>query len=229
MIPAIVDKITGIKQKLDYENISVARVNGKGSFLIYARMLKCFEIEYLIVGDLDCYKDEVRKLGEHFKLVDIIEQIMKVKTAIGQMEVDYQRINERIKNVDKNFDAQVFQQLLEQIIAGTLEADNADLKEIVSFMQSRYTKGSREQIIIETMTLEGFTAMQKRLRENRIFIWSKGELENYYQPSVQQLTGSKDIKALRLAYTLHEENEQLDKYMTHIPEIEELCGYILKK
>lgn len=229
LIPAIVDKISEVTQKLDYENISVARVNGKGSFLIYARMLDCFEIDYLIVGDLDCYKDEVRKLAEYFKLNDISEQIMKVKSAIAQMEIDYSRIDERIKHVEKNFDAQVIQGLFQQIIDGTMDANNAELKEIVNYMQSRYTKGDREKVIIDTMTPEGFTAMQKRLRENRIFIWSKGELENYYQPDTKQLSGSKDIKALRLSYTLQEPTEKLETHMVYIEEIKELTEYILKK
>lgn len=35
LIPAIVDKIKSSKQLLDYKNITVSRVNGKGNFLIY--------------------------------------------------------------------------------------------------------------------------------------------------------------------------------------------------
>jgi len=47
LIPSLVDKIKEGKQLLDYENITVARVNGKGSFLPYIKMLRCFEINYI--------------------------------------------------------------------------------------------------------------------------------------------------------------------------------------
>lgn len=229
LIPAIVDKLTGVAQKLDYENISVARVNGKGSFLIYAKMLDCFEIDYLIVGDLDCFKDEVRKLANYRKLIEIVDDIAKIKTAIGQMEVDDQRIDERVKNVEKNFDAQVLKNLFEQILNGTLLPDSAELVDMVSYMQSRYTKGDRQKVIIDTMGEKDFELLQQRLRDNAIFIWSKGELENYYQPEVRRLVGSKDIKALQLSYTLNEDTQALDQHMCHLDEIKVLVDYILKK
>ncbi|OJW76350.1 AAA family ATPase [Spirosoma sp. 48-14] len=65
LIPTIVDKIYSGKQLLDYDNISVIRVNGKGSFLTYIKMLECFNISYLVLGDLDCFKDEVQKISKH--------------------------------------------------------------------------------------------------------------------------------------------------------------------
>lgn len=229
LMPAIVDKVTGVRQKLDYENISVARVNGKGSFLIYARMLDCFQIDYLIVGDLDCFKDEVRKLADHLKLTSVVDDIARIKTAIGQMEVDYQRIDDRIKNVEKNFDAQVLKSIFEQILDGTADLTGNELRDIVSYMQTRYTKGDREKVIIDLIGEANFAQLQKTLRDNKIFIWSKGELEHYYQPEVKRLTGSKDIKALQLSYTLNEDEQTLEHHMTNIEEIKELVGYILKK
>jgi putative ATP-dependent endonuclease of the OLD family len=229
LIPAIVDKVSGIRQKLDYENISVARVNGKGSFLIYAKMLDCFQIDYFIVGDLDCFKDEVRKLADHLKLSTVVDDIGRIKTAIGQMEIDYQRIDDRIKNVEKNFDAQTLKHLFEQFLNGSIDSSSNELRDILSYMQTRYTKGDREKVIIDTMGDENFSKLQQTLRNNKIFIWSKGELEDYYQPEVRRLTGSKDIKALRLSYILNEDEHTIENYMTHIEEISELVSYILKK
>ncbi len=229
LIPAIVDKLTGVAQKLDYENISVARVNGKGNFLIYAKILDCFEIDYLIVGDLDCFKDEVRKLANYRKLTEIVDDIAKMRTAIGQMEVDEQRIDERVKNVEKIFDAQALKNLFEQILNGTLLPDSTELVDMVSYMQSRYTKGDRHKVIIDTMGEKHFARLQQRLRDNAIFIWSKGELENYYQPEVHRLVGSKDIKALQLSYKLNEDTQALGQHMCHLDEIKVLVDYILKK
>lgn len=229
LVPSIVDKITGVSQKLDYDNISVARVNGKGSFLIYAKMLDCFEIDYLIVGDLDCFKEDVRKLATYFNLNELLGEIEQIKTAITQMDVDYHKIDDRIKNVEKNFDAQTLKVLFEQLIDGTINPNDPDLTSIVNYMQTRYTKGDKETTIIDALGVDRFSNLQQSLRKNRIFIWSKGELENYYQNNVRQMAGSKDIKALRLSYLLNDENEDIETFMTHLPEIQELCSYILKK
>ncbi|MCW3119503.1 MAG: hypothetical protein JWM28_3585 [Chitinophagaceae bacterium] len=229
LIPAIVDKVIGVRQKLDYDNISVARVNGKGSFLIYAKMLDCFQIDYLIVGDLDCFKDEVRKLADYLKLTTVVEDIGRIKSAIGQMEVDYQRIDDRIKNVEKNFDAQVLKHLFEQILEGTIDQDSTELHDIVSYMQTRYTKGDREKVIIDTMGKESFEKLQQTLRDNKVFIWSKGELEHYYQPEVKRLIGSKDIKALQLSYILNEDEQTIEQHMIYVEEIKELVNCILRK
>lgn len=229
LLPAIVDCITETPQKLDYENISVARVNGKGSFLIYACMLDCFDIDYLIVGDLDCFKDELRKLAVYRKLNTVVATLDKIKTAITQLPVDYERIADRVSCVEKNFDAQTLQRLFREIMDGKIEPGDIDLRNIVAFMESRYTKGDREKVIVEMLGVEAFNELQGFLRANKLFIWSKGELEDYYQPATLQMQGSKDIKALRLSYILQEQNLALSDYFKHVDEITKLCEYILEK
>lgn len=228
LIPSIVDKITNVEQKLDYENISVVRVNGKGSFLIYAKILDSFNISYLILGDLDCFKDEVRKLVNYLHLDDLKDNVATIKEVLNNMEISYTGISERIKDVYKNYDAQNLKELFEKLSTGNITANDETLLSTIDYMQSRYTKGNKIEHILSNVGKENFEKILNNLRDHNIFIWSKGELEDYYQSEAIQLTGSKDIKALRLSYLLQDRNP-IERYLNYIEEIEALCSCILRK
>lgn len=125
--------------------------------------------------------------------------------------------------------SQTLQRLFEQVLESKLDPKSADLKSAVEFMQLRYTKGNRIRIISDSIGAKEFDLLQMTLKKNGIFIWSKGELEDYYLPSVKDLVGSKDIKALQLSYVLAEEKEPIDNYLQHLDEIKDLVTRILSK
>lgn len=227
LIPSIVDKLKASKQLLDYQNITVSRVNGKGSFLTYVKMLHCFDIEFIILGDLDCFKDEVPKLIKHLKIEAIKENAGKIKAAISALPISYEAIDERVKGVDKNYDAQTLQSLFEKLASGEIEKDNEDLLAIIQYMQLRYTKGNKETAIIDSIGQEEFNAVLSTLRDNNIFIWSKGDLECYYSDKSKALGGSKDIKALELSYLLQVETQNIEELFLHMDEITLLVDHIL--
>lgn len=229
LIPAIVDKINAKNQLLDYENITVSRVNGKGTFLIYMKMLECFNIPYVILGDLDCFKDEVLKFVNHLKLEDVKENVIAIKKVLNEQEVNYESVAERIKNIDKNFDAQKLQNVFEKFIGQSIEKDDIDLLTIIDYMKSRYTKGNKEIAIMKTIGAEMFNETLVKLKENNIFIWSKGELETYYTDKAKAISGSKDIKALELSYLLKIESETLEDLFLNVEEVKELIEIILHK
>lgn len=227
LIPSIVDKIKNSKQLLDYKNITISRVNGKGSFLTYVKILQCFNIEFLVLGDLDCFKDEVPKLIKHLKLDSINESAVKIKTAISKLPISYEGIDERIKGVDKNHDAQTLQNLFEKIVTGEIDKDNEELISLIKYMQSRYTKGNKESTIIESVGQKQFDLVLLKLRENNIFIWSKGDLESYYSIKAKDIRGSKDIAALELSYLLQLEAIVFEELFVHVDEIKSLVEQIL--
>ena len=229
LIPSIVDKLKNTKQLLDYENITVSRVNGKGSFLVYVKMLKCFNIPFLILGDLDCFKDEVPKLVKHLNILDIKENIDIIKAALSDLPVNFEGISERVKNVDKNYDSQKLQSVFEQLVNNEIKADNEDLITIVDYMKSRYTKGNKELAILNVIGQEVFDQTLSKLREQNIFIWAKGDLETYYSEKTKLLTGSKDLKALELSYLLQVETEKIEDLLFHTDEITLLVKTILAR
>ena len=95
-------------------------------------------------------------------------------------------------------------------------------------MQSRYVKGNKEKVIFDQIGEELFLATQKVLRENNIFIWSKGELETYYTSMVLEKKGQKDLKALEVSYLLQNEEQVIDELFKHLEEINELVSLILR-
>lgn len=229
LLSSIIDKINNSQQLLDYENISIARVNGKGNFLIYSTMLKCFNIEYLILGDLDCFKDEVSKFVNFYKIDSIKDNVVAIKQALSSLAVDYAKIQERIDGIDKNTDAQKLEDLFNRFTNGIIEKDDLDLLGHLRYMQSRYTKGDKVQAIIDKIGSDEFERTLKVLRDNHLFIWSKGELESYYTDTTLQMKGSKDIKALELSYKLAQNDLQLSDYFNHVEEIELLGKCILDR
>lgn len=229
LIPSLVDKIKGTKQMLDYENITVTRVNGKGSFLTYIKMLKCFDIPFIVLGDLDCFKDEVIKIVKHLNLENLEDNVNKIKSALSTQSISFESISDRIKDVDKNYDAQKLQSVFEKFSKEEIQKDDEDLISIISYMQSRYTKGDKESTIINIVGQETFDSTLKELRNYNVFIWSKGDLEMYYSEKVKNINGSKDLKALELSYLLPLEEETLESLMLHTEEIKELVEIIIKK
>lgn len=229
LIPSIVDKLKNTKQLLDYENITVTRVNGKGSFLVYVKMLKCFNIPFLILGDLDCFKDEVPKLVKYLNILEIKENTDTIKASLSDLPVNYDSVSERVKNIDKNYDAQKLQSVFEQFANNEITSDNEDLIIIVEYMKSRYTKGNKELAILSAIGQEVFDLTLSKLREHNIFIWSKGDLETYYSDKTKLLTGSKDLKALELSYLLQVETEKIEDLLLHTDEIALLIETILAR
>ncbi len=227
LIPSIVDKLKENKQLLDYQNITVTRVNGKGSFLTYVKMLQCFNIEYIILGDLDCFKDEVPKLIKYLNIDAIKEIANRIKAAISALPVNFDEVEERVKGVDKNHDAQTLQNLFEKFSIGKIEKDDKDLLAIIQFMQMRYTKGNKVASIISSVGQDKFNSVLSTLRENNIFIWSKGDLESYYSQKSKALKGSKDIKALELSYLLQIDTQDINELFIYIEEIVLLTELIL--
>ena len=229
LIPSIVDKLLKKNQVLDYENISVTRINGKGSFLGYVKMLKCFNIEYLIVGDLDCFEDEVEKLVTYLKLDSIKSEIKLVKDSLSEMDVDYVGIKDRVKGIPQNLDANLLESVFNKIANKTINAEDEELNSVIKYMESRHKKGIKEGYILKKMSKEEYQRLHHNLRSNRIFIWSKGDLETYYTETAKSVIGTKDTRALNISYILKDPTSKIEDYFLYADEIEELSKYVLAK
>jgi predicted ATP-dependent endonuclease of OLD family len=226
LLPSLVDKITSSKQLLDYLNISVVRVNGKGSFLVYAKMLECFDIPFVILSDLDCLKDEISKLIGHLKIPELTDEINKIRKAISEISVDYDKIKDKLKDAG-SLDGAKLKQLFEKVVAGELNPDDEDLLETVKYVQSRNTRDDFRSTIIDTIGEESFDNVQQVLYDNGIFIWEQGDLESCYTETAKTIRGSKDLKALELSYILKDDAAKIDDYMNNVEEIKDLVDLIV--
>ena len=156
------------------------------------------------------------------------ENVKIIKKAIKTLPINYIDIYERVQDIHKNIDAQTLKNVFEKFANGEIEKDDIELLSHIQFMQQRYTKGNKETIIVEKIGLEAYNTVHEILRENNIFIWSKGELEDYFTEKTKMMSGTKDTKALDLSHILQNENEKFKDFFMHTDEIEMLVNLILK-
>lgn len=228
LLPALVDKVLSKNQLLDYENTTIARVNGKGNFLTYLKMLHQFMIDWILLGDLDCFRGEVRKICKYLSLNEYDNEIEAITTKINASVTDFEGIKDRVDKIDRNTDVQGLQNVFERFENRTIERDDEDLQSTLAFMRSRYIKVDIRNAILEAIGNDKFAEIQKKLRESKVFIWSFGELENYYTKQAKILRGSKDMKALELSYIVADEEVNLEDWFENLDEINELINYISK-
>jgi len=227
LIPSLLDYLEGSSQILDYSNYSIARVNGKGNFLPYIKMLSEFDIEWFVIGDLDCYKDTVSSITKYLKLDKVTNEVIKVQNSINSNKPDSKQVLKRIKNIGDNYDVQHLESALKKVLNGEINSADEDLKNLVDFMASRYTKGNPLELITEKIGLEEFKKIQKILRNENIFIWNMGQLEDTYTDEAKQIKGSKDIKALEIAERI-KGGAGLDSYLKNKDELISLKNHIVK-
>ncbi|RZK04647.1 MAG: DUF2813 domain-containing protein [Flavobacterium sp.] len=218
LLPSVIDKLKNTKQYLDYKNISIARVNGKGNFLGYIKMLSAFKIKWIMVGDLDCYRDVLHKILNWLALQDLVGELEKIKTLVNDSNIDGKALKERIKGVQYNFDAQQLLAVFEKFNNSTIEKNDGELKSVINYMQERYVKYDLKQLILSKVGFGRFTSFQAQLQSKNIHIWSNGDLEQYYAKLAKALKGSKDMVALQLSYIIAENGSKLEDYLTDIDE-----------
>lgn len=226
LLPTIVDKITDRVQFLDYQNYSIGRVNGKSNFLVYIKMLASFKIDWIILGDLDCYKNDVSKILSYLEMKELEAEVEEIKNSINKGVINYGGIKKRIGKIGRNLDVQNLQEVFDKFRNGTIERDDESLIKTLEYMETRYVKVNPKEYLQTAGLSEKFEEIQKKLRNNKIFIWSNGELEDYYSDSVLQMTGSKDMKAMTLSYSISEGEHELNHYLKYIDEFTELVNLI---
>lgn len=218
LIPSLIDYLNGSSQILDYLNFSIARVNGKGNFLPYIKMLKEFDIDWFVIGDLDCYKDTVNRITDFLELSEVTEEVNKVRSCINSNKPDEGKVLKRVNNIGENYDVQHLENALSKVLRGEIDKSDEDLVNLVNYMGSRYTKGDPLQLIEEHLGLDEFNRIQAILRKHNIFIWDKGQLEDTYTNETYTIRGSKDLKALEIAERI-KNGEGLDKYLNNKDEL----------
>ncbi|WP_462267747.1 ATP-dependent nuclease [Mucilaginibacter sp.] len=226
LLPSIIDRLKGAKQYLDYQNVSLARVNGKGNFLTYIKMLDAFKIKWLLIGDLDCYKDELLKVLTCLKKDEIINSLTKMKSLMNAPKINSKGVVERIKGIQANLDAQKLHEVFGKFNQGNINTDDEDLVAIIKYMEQKYVKIDLRPEIINAIGEDEFKAIQQSLHEANIYIWSYGDLETYYTKLAKGIKGSKDIMALELSYVIADEANNVNDYIKYIDEWQAVCDKI---
>lgn len=215
LIPNILDCLAKSNQFLDYKNISVARVDGKGNFITYAKILDRLNIPWVILGDLDCFDDIVLPLMEHLKLDTTLLKSIKEKST---NQVSYKKIKkEVIKNTDSR-DGHNLARLFKDLKNQEIQIDDPELIEFIDYLENRFSKSSFSELISnDDDASKEFASLQSMLRENNIFILDNGAIESYYTEEAKDLpVKGKDNRALEIATIISKNPEQLTTLLKDI-------------
>jgi len=225
ILPSIIDNLTGKEQFLDHHNITIARVDGKGNFAVYAKILDYFKIPYLIVGDLDCYKDEVRKLLLYKeKDITLLNEFKQKLTLIA----DAKELN---KLKEKNsLDAAKILSLFTKFKEGVIQVDDQELLETIDYIENRiYKLDIFQKVSSDPEFMKEFEAIQNFIKKENIFIMSLGALEDYYSEEAKQKckgAKSKDLQAILLSSMINI-NTDISTLINNKEEYEEICEMII--
>ncbi|MFT5146682.1 MAG: putative ATP-dependent endonuclease of OLD family [Polaribacter sp.] len=224
LLPSIFDKILNKKQVLDYENASIARVDGKGNFLTYIKILDRFKIPWLILGDLDCYDDVLRDLMKYTELdISKLEYIKSLFTKT----VSFKKIKkEVIKNSTSN-DGYILADLFSKIKKEEISINDPSVISFITYLEERFSKSNfQEELSKESELLTEFNLLQKELQSNNIYILPKGAIESYYTEQANNIDAKgKDNKALEVANEISLPENTLGDYINDYSLFED----ILKK
>ncbi|RLA77232.1 MAG: hypothetical protein DRG33_07175 [Deltaproteobacteria bacterium] len=108
LIPVLADLYFNSFRWLDFRNVSVVPVRGKGNFAIYTDILDEFGISWTLLADMDLLRDEVRKFLDKFHKMlppNIPHKVERIRTAwhslwdsSRQKEENYREIFEHCRN-----------------------------------------------------------------------------------------------------------------------------------
>jgi energy-coupling factor transporter ATP-binding protein EcfA2 len=203
IIPPLADVLFGEKSWLDIHNVSVVRVNGKGSFLTYVQLLDELQIPWVILTDLDFLLDEVSKFQE---LLD-----ESAWTEIGRVREQLKAYGElpKGKKIKQHFSPQTrdwtslyhaVQGVVLDLVAGErLSEERLDeIRSLWSQLEDRVSRSDHRAFLNEFQEEQLFSQALSALREVKIFVLSRGELEDCLTEEAMNLGHTKDTRALEV-------------------------------
>lgn len=225
LIPSILDCLSGTNQFLDYRNISVARVDGKGNFLTYTKILDRLNIPWVILGDLDCFDDVVQSIMDYLQLDATILNFIKEKAT---NTVAYKKLKkEVVKNTDSR-DGHNLARLFTNLKNKEIQIDDPELIQFIEYLEDRFSKSSfLELITTDEDVSKEFTSLQNYLRSNNVFILDNGAIESYYTDKAKELpvTG-KDNRALEIATIISKSPEEITTLLNDLDVFKQLLKTI---
>jgi putative ATP-dependent endonuclease of the OLD family len=165
------------KNWLDNNNISIIKVQGKGYFQRYIKILKQLKTDWFIFGDLDNLTTQkgfiMDYLGEEIK-----PSLEEIKTFYSQQQIEDDKKLVKTLNDEKSIDRQSIVSKLENCIEkGEI---TEDFEKLWEYVRPRFVK--KLQHFLSDMSIDlqnNLTDVLTELKTQNIFILSKGELENY--------------------------------------------------
>lgn len=168
------------------KNIPLIKINGKGSVQRYRKFFNAFEIEVHAILDLDVLVNGFSKLGVGESTNSIYSQLInEVDKVAIDLNINGEPNKDKIKSmVEKYTWVQRYQRLKE--LCGTLSSGNNlsedEIREINLLFEIE-EKNKRKQVLqCEDYEITYKDILLSSLRDENIYVLSKGTVEDYYPP-----------------------------------------------
>lgn len=168
------------------KNIPLIKINGKGSVQRYRKFFNAFEIEVHAILDLDVLVNGFSKLGVSESTNSIYCQLIsEIDRVAIDLNINGEPNKDKIKSmVEKYTWLQRYQRLKE--LCGTLSSGNNlsedEIREINLLFEIE-EKNKRKQVLqCEDYKITYKDILLSSLRDENIYVLSKGTVENYYPP-----------------------------------------------
>lgn len=187
-------------------SVAIARVEGKGSIARYRSFFEKFAMKVSVLADLDAILEGFDKLGASELCADIRNRLLSLVDRDAKLVEENQVRSEVLKKMRKSGEVQgLWQQAATLHSAFTKgECTWDDLNSAVTAFFDRANSRTKRAVLRDAMTpdLRACKAeLLSALREENIFVWERGAIEDYYPPAIYLSSSNKNIQAQRFCET----------------------------
>lgn len=182
--------------------VALAKINGKGSIARYREFFARFDVSVAVLADLDVITDGFGKLNADAQAVALRDGLIKrVDAVLSLAEAGTELTSSELSNLKRSGEARALWRAAQEASEAFSrdEITFADLDEAVKSFFAQQKNDARLEVL--RLAEDGEVARLKEsllttLREQYIFVLSRGEIEDYYP---EHLTGN-DKPSLALSF-----------------------------
>ncbi|MGQ5592816.1 ATP-dependent nuclease [Streptomyces sp. ESR1.13] len=193
-----------LKPEWDFQkhSVAIARVEGKGSIARYRSFFEKFAMEVSVLADLDAILEGFDKLGASDQCARIRSRLLSLVDRDTKLVEENQVRGEVLKKMRKSGEIQGLWQQAATLHAAFAKGECSweDLNSAVTAFFDRASSRTKRAVLRDAMTQdlrESKAELLSALREENIFIWERGAIEDYYPPSIYLSSSNKNVQAQR--------------------------------
>ncbi|MFJ8745846.1 ATP-dependent nuclease [Embleya sp. NPDC127516] len=179
--------------------VAIAKVNGKGSIARYRKFFAKFDMQVSVLTDLDAVLNGFSKLGASQECADMQSKLVEMvilRTQENNERVDGKTLNSMRTRGDVH---SLWDRACEkQAKYAQGECSWEELSESVdAFFGRAQSRGRLEKLkaASEDDLNELKTELIESLRKERIFVWERGAIEDYYPQYIREKSDNKHVQA----------------------------------
>ncbi|MET9080950.1 AAA family ATPase [Streptomyces sp. NPDC004237] len=182
--------------------VAIAKVEGKGSIARYRVFFEKFKMQVSVLADLDAILEGFDKLGASNRCTEIRSRLLPLVDRDAKLVEENQVRSEVLKKMRKSGEVQGLWQQAADLHSAFARGECTwdELNSAVSAFFDRASSRTKRAVLRDAVAEDlrkAKLALLSALREENIFVWERGAIEDYYPPSVYLSSGNKNVRAQR--------------------------------